>query len=227
MSSSLLSVLAYTLIPCIGILVGSAAAIVRAPGARLISAFQHFAAGVVFAAVAVELLPQLHRLDSPVTMIAGFVLGIATMLAFKALFESAGIVVPMSVDLFIDGLLIAVGFAAGVMGGMILLIGLTLETLSLGLSTAPALARRGMTRLRVLVLLGAVSLAILVGAAAGHLIAGVSGAFLAGILGFGVAALLYLVTEELLTEAHEVPDTPVVTATFFAGFLVPIVIANI
>lgn len=227
MTSSLLCVLAYTLIPCAGILVGSAAATARAPGERMISAFQHFAAGVVFAAVAVELLPQLHRLDSPITMIVGFVLGIATMLGVKALFENAGIVVPMTVDLLIDGLLIAVGFAAGVMGGMILLIGLTLETLSLGLSTAPALARRGMTRSRVFLLLGAVSLAILVGATAGHLIAGMSSAFLAGILGFGVAALLYLVTEELLSEAHEVPDTPVVTATFFAGFLVPIVIAVI
>jgi ZIP family zinc transporter len=54
-----------------------------------------------------------------------------------------------------------------------------------------------------------------------------SGGFLAGVLGFGVASLLYLVTEELLAEAHEVPDTPVVTATFFAGFLLPIIIAAI
>lgn len=227
MIDSLGSVLAYTLIPFIGILAGSAAALTRAPGAKLISAFQHFAAGVVFAAVAVELLPELHDLDSPVAMIAGFVLGIATMLAFKALFENAGIIVPMTVDLFVDGLLVAVGFAAGVMGGTILVIGLTLETLSLGLSTAPALARRGMTNTRVILVLGASGLAILVGAAAGHIIAGMSGAFLAGILGFGVAALLYLVTEELLTEAHQSPDTPIVTATFFAGFLVPIVIAAI
>ena len=33
-------------------------------------------------------------------------------------------------------------------------------------------------------------------------------------------ALLYLVSEELLTEAHETADTPPLTATFFAGFLV-------
>ena len=38
-------------------------------------------------------------------------------------------------------------------------------------------------------------------------------------LAFGVAALLYLVTEELLVEAHETEDTPLATATFFAGFL--------
>ena len=34
-----------------------------------------------------------------------------------------------------------------------------------------------------------------------------------------MTALLYLVTEELLAEAHEVKDTPIATATFFLGFL--------
>ena len=36
----------------------------------------------------------------------------------------------------------------------------------------------------------------------------------------GIAALLFLVTEELVSEAHEaVTDTPLLTAMFFAGFL--------
>lgn len=47
------------------------------------------------------------------------------------------------------------------------------------------------------------------------------------ILGFGVAALLYLVTEELLVEAHSVEDTPFITAMFFVGFLIPLVVAHI
>ena len=42
---------------------------------------------------------------------------------------------------------------------------------------------------------------------------------LEGVLSFGVAALLYLVTEELLVKAHEVPETALTTATFFVGFL--------
>ena len=61
---------------------------------------------------------------------------------------------------------------------------------------------------------------LLAGAVAGTLAAGaLSGGALAGLLAFGVAALLYLVTEELLVEAHETEDTPLATATFFAGFL--------
>lgn len=227
MDQNFIDILAYTLIPCLAIVAGGAAAIVRAPGVRLISAFQHFAGGVVFAAVAVELLPQLHMLDHTVAMVAGFAGGIAVMLGCKALFENAGIVVPMTVDLFIDGLLVAVGFAAGALGGTVLLIGLSLETLSLGLSTAPSLIRRGMSRSRALMVLAATGLCMLLGAAAGGAIAGGSSPYLAGILGFGVAALLYLVTEELLAEAHATPDTPIVTATFFTGFLVPIVIAAI
>ena len=43
---------------------------------------------------------------------------------------------------------------------------------------------------------------------------------LAGLLSFGCAALLFLVTEELLIEAHESADTAVTTAMFFVGFLI-------
>lgn len=53
---------------------------------------------------------------------------------------------------------------------------------------------------------------------------GLSGGALELVLSFGAAALLYLVTEELLVEAHEVPETPLTTAMFFLGFLVLLVI---
>jgi zinc transporter, ZIP family len=227
MSGSLESVLAYSLIPCLGVLVGSAVSVMAAPATKMISAFQHFAGGVVFAAVAIELLPELSSLGSPISMVIGFCLGVAAMLATKALFANLGIVVPMATNLFIDGILIAIGFAAGVKGGTVLVIGLTLETVSLGLSSAPALVRHGMSGSRAVSLMVATGVALLVGAAVGHVVVGLSGLFLAAILGFGVASLLYLVTEELLAEAHDEPDTPMVTATFFAGFLLPLVIAAV
>ena len=40
-----------------------------------------------------------------------------------------------------------------------------------------------------------------------------------GVLAFGAAALLYLVVEELLVEAHEQAETPLLAVLFFAGFL--------
>jgi ZIP family zinc transporter len=48
---------------------------------------------------------------------------------------------------------------------------------------------------------------------------GVTGAPIAVILAFGSAALLYLVTEELLVKAQKVPETPTSTTLFFVGFL--------
>ena len=53
---------------------------------------------------------------------------------------------------------------------------------------------------------------------------GLSGAPFAAVLGFGSAALLYPVTDELLVQAHEIPETPLTTAAFFASVLALLVI---
>jgi len=149
------------------------------------------------------------------------------MLACRRWFAMAGALVPTAVDLFIDGLLIAIGLAAGIFGGMVLLAGLTVEALSLGLASTPALIRQGKGKARAIVTMGGLGLMILVGASAGYASIGVSPPVLAAILGFGVAALLYLVTEDLLLEAHATSDTPTITATFFVGFLIPLVLAHL
>ena len=68
---------------------------------------------------------------------------------------------------------------------------------------------------------GGVSLALLAGAIGGALVFGsASSAVVAGGLAFGAAALLYLVTEELLVEAHEgAREGPGGAAMLFLGFL--------
>jgi len=66
-----------------------------------------------------------------------------------------------------------------------------------------------------------VGLLLVIGAGlAATVLQGLSGPPLGAVLAFGVAALLYLVTEELLVEAHEVRENTVTTAMFFVGFLV-------
>ncbi len=221
----MLSVLIYTAIPVLALVLASALALLRTPGPKLVSLFQHFAAGVVFSAVALELLPELRAADSPLPVAIGFLAGVMAMLIIDKFSDKAGMVIPMAVDLFIDGMLVAIGFAAGKEGGAILLIGLTLETTSLGLGMSPSLRKNGLARLRVLAIAGGLGLAIWTGAGFGHFAMKASGAILTAILSFGVAALLYLVTEELLSEAHEeTEDTSVVTAGFFVGFLIPFLI---
>lgn len=69
---------------------------------------------------------------------------------------------------------------------------------------------------------------LLIGAAGGatllHLL---PASILEIVFSFGLAALLFLVTEELPTEAHEVPETPLITSMFFAGFLLFLVLGMI
>ena len=43
--------------------------------------------------------------------------------------------------------------------------------------------------------------------------------YVAAFFAFSLVALLYLVTEELLVEAHEAPEKPWTAALFFVGFL--------
>ena len=47
------------------------------------------------------------------------------------------------------------------------------------------------------------------------------------VLSFGLAALLFLVTEELLVEAHEEKETPLLTASFFGGFLLFLILGMV
>lgn len=233
MASSPFEILKFTAIPVVATVLGGAIAARRAPSPRVRSTIQHFAAGVVLAAVAGEVVPELLHHHSPVATAVGFMLGVAAMLAVKALTEGpegtteegarppARLLTVVGVDISIDGLLIGVGFAAGAKQGVLLTIALTLEVLFLGVATAAGLTRSGMTPSRAVASITGLAALLLLGALAGALLQSVlTGVVLVGVLGFSSAALLYLVVEELLVEAHEVPETPVSTAVFFLGFLV-------
>ena len=205
------------------------AAVIRPPGARAKSGIQHFAAGVVFSVVAVELLPDVVRTHSAVHVGGGFAAGVIVMLLLRRWTESraataghsaAGLLVAVGVDVLLDGLLLGIAFAAGAKEGVLLTLALSLELLSLGLAITGTLLGRGATRVRAAGTPVLIGLLLTVGAIIGDTILhNAPSAALAGVLSFGCAALLFLVTEGLLVEAHEIPETPIMTGMFFAGFL--------
>ncbi|MBI2802438.1 MAG: transporter [Gammaproteobacteria bacterium] len=234
---SLLNILAYAAFPAAAVVVGGIVASIRAPGPGTRSAVQHFAAGVVFAALATELLPDVMHRRLPLVTIAGFALGVIVMLGLKALTQPpprpdllqgqlpTSLLIALAVDIALDGLLIGVGFAAGVRQGLLLTIALALEVLFLGVSAAAALCGAGASRATIGLIAMGLGALLLAGAGIGAaLLINMSGVAFDAVLSFGVAALLYLVTEELLVEAHEVPETPFLSATFFVGFLVLLVL---
>lgn len=229
---SIQHVLAYAAVPALAIAAGGIAASIRAPSAATSSAVQHFSAGVVFAAVATELLPDVVHRQLPMATIAGFALGVAAMLAIKAFAKGnegptpsatdlpTALLAALGIDIALDGLLIGIGVTAGERQGLLLTVALTLEVLLLGVSAAVALTRSGRSRTTNVVVTAMFGAVLLVSSAIGAAVLGRASATTVDlVLSFGVAALLYLVTEELLVEAHEVPETPLLSSLFFVGFL--------
>ncbi len=219
--------------PVLAAVIGAVVAAFRAPGARLTSGVQHFAAGAVLAAVALDVLPGLSKQGHLAIATAGFAVGAAILLGVRQLEthgEAAaeqratglpiGLLVAVGLDLLLDGILVGLSVATlGRTQGVVLTIALTLVLLPLALSVTVELARRGMGAVRAALVPPLLSLALVIGAIAAVLVLGSApAALLAGILGFGVAALLFLATEELLVEAHETVDTPLLAAMFFIGF---------
>jgi zinc transporter, ZIP family len=249
-------VLLYSLVPAAVMIIGAVVAVLRPPGAAVRSAILHFAAGVVFSVVAVELLPDIVTRHRPLEVGLGFGVGVGVMLALRSLTRKAaekeranpipyfapgamwtteaeraadqrraplpmGLLTGVAIDLLIDGLLLGIGFAAGAEEGLLLAIALTIEVLSLGLATAVALQQEGQPKTRTVGLVAGLSGLLVVGAGVGiTVLNGASDNVMELVLSFGLAALLFLVTEELLTEAHEEPESPWLTSTFFLGFLV-------
>ena len=215
--------IAFTLIPVAAVLIGAALAVARRPSDAFVSAMQHLAAGVVFGAAAVEILPQVMHEASPAATLIGGAIGIAVMLGLKKLEQRSKGPVAMlgavGIDIFIDGLVLGLAFVAGAKAGLLLTIALTLEVLFLGLTLVTELGESVRSKVRIVAIAGGIALMLPLGAALATPVALLPPIYVAGFLSFGLMALLYLVTEELLVEAHEKPDTPLISSMFFIGFL--------
>lgn len=229
----LLRVLSYTLIPVAASAMGGVIAAIKPPGKVVKSAIQHFAAGVVFAAAALELIPKVRE-QPPWVAILGFTGGIVVMVVLRLVTTrlerngsnqaNIGLVAAVGVDVFIDGLVTGAGFVAGEETGVLLTIALVLEFLFLGLSVASSLGEQA-SNWKIMATPPSLSLLMVAGTAAGViLLRDVPAVLLAIVLAFGAVALMYLVTEELLVEAHKGAQSPWIAATFFLGFLVYLVI---
>jgi ZIP family zinc transporter len=227
----LIEALSYTALAVVAALVGGVVAVYRPPGAQMESNVQHFAAGVVIAAVAAELLPGIHG-RAPQVVVLGFALGVATMLGIHRLSKriekrgvggqyagAASLLITIGIDMIIDGVLIGVTFLDDPDTGVIIAVALAIEVLFLGVAGVVALPD-DLGVLRKLAVPAGFGLLLASGVVLGvFTLEGVTGAPIAVILAFGSAALLYLVTEELLVKASKVPETPVSTTLFFVGFL--------
>lgn len=218
-----MNALYYSAIPVIAVLIGAILTAIRRPSPTLASAIQHLAAGVVFAAAATEILPEIKHDAAPFSTAVGGALGVVVMLGLKSLEDRMrgplALVGAIAVDLLIDGMVLGLAFIAGAKAGLLLAIALTLEVLFLGVTVTEELADTIRSKAKVVAITFGLALFLPIGTLAALPVAQLSPSVIAGFLSFGLIALLYLVTEELLVEAHEKPDTPLISAMFFVGFL--------
>ncbi|HEX7819892.1 MULTISPECIES: ZIP family metal transporter [Sphingomonadaceae] len=218
-----MSAILYTLIPLTAVIIGAVLSVVRRPGPTFVSGMQHLAAGVVFAAAASEVLPQIKHGASPVATLIGGLVGLGVMLLLKVVEGRAKGPVAMlgavGIDILVDGLVLGLAFLAGEKAGLLLTVALTLEVLFLGLTVTAELGETIVSRWRIVGITSALGLLLPFGAWIAAPVALFPPTIIVGFLSFGMVALLYLVTEELLVEAHERPDSPLVSAMFFVGYL--------
>jgi ZIP family zinc transporter len=218
-----MNALTYTLIPVGAAAVGGGVAVWRQPGPALVSTIQHFAAGVVFAAAAGEILPDVMHGGSPTATLVGGALGVLVILLIKKFEERAkgpiGLLSAVGVDILVDGLVLGLAFIGGQKAGLLLTIALTVEILFLGLTVTNELSKMLRARWQILAATIALALLLPVGTLIASPVSLLPAVVVTGFLSFGLMALLYLVTEELLVEAHEKPDNVWITAAFFVGFL--------
>ncbi|KAH3745602.1 zinc transporter [Pelomyxa schiedti] len=133
-----------------------------------------------------------------------------------------GLIVPVATDGAMDGLLIGITYiGANLYSGIVMAIALAIEMCFLGMSTSNQMAKNDLPRaVAIPICLGLPFFIIISGYIGAAILANVSGPIFVGVVSFGMAALLFLISDELLVEAHkeEENDTWWVTIFFFIGF---------
>ena len=202
------------------------------PSKSLIGLVQHLAAGIILAALMIEVFPEMRRTNiSQSKLIFSFVVGVLFMYVVKLMgsylergneLHSAqkrfnyGLIITVFIDAALDGVTIGAGFAAGQKVGLALALGLSVEMLFLAMS----LISDTIKGIRILWLSACLSLTILVCAMLGYyFLSTSSGSAIAIALAFSAAALIYLVTDELLIEAHEQEEKSYSMLVLFSGFV--------
>ena len=234
MPEQLIRILPYILIACGAGVAGGIVAFFWAPGLRARSALQHLTAGVVIAAVASDLIPEVERIGTAAGILGGFALGGVTMIVLKwfvVRFEQkeksrhklpVGLAAAAAVDTVIDGAIISAGFAMTAKSlGPLLAAALGTELFFLTLSVGSEFHKAKSKRWLGLLVTTSIAALLLVGAGISFfLLKDAAETTVAIFLAFGAAALIYLIAEELLVEAIEAEKSLFSTAMLFAGFMI-------
>lgn len=219
------------------VLVGASLFLVRPLSALWLSRLQVFAAGALFAILALELMPDLliaHHFAAMVAFLCGLLLRIAMKwLTGKIKKERDDLPKPLLTTMMealvyalMVGVLIGSGFVASVREGVLLTPALTLAALAICLVALALLQQAGSSRQRITFFLLSLAALILVGTVGGAtLLWGRPAIDLDLLYAFGMAVILLWALESLIEAGED--ESPIHTLFFFViGTMLFMFLAN-
>ncbi|WP_262402753.1 ZIP family metal transporter [Actinomadura sp. CNU-125] len=227
-------------VPALANFAGGLIAEVRPVSDRTLSFALHAAAGIVIAVVGLELMPRALQAPWPWVPMLAFVAGAGLFLGLDALAgylqartaarsrgdgqergASWGVYGGVALDLFSDGILIGTGTVVNPTLGVLLAVGQAPADLPEGFAAAATLRGAGVPRARRLAAGAGFAVPILLGAALGYLaLRGAPDAVTLSVLAFTGGALLSVVIEEMVPQAHEANESRWDSLFLVAGFAV-------
>ncbi|OUX73748.1 MAG: hypothetical protein CBC50_02435 [Synechococcus sp. TMED90] len=220
-------------LPAIALTAGGLLGGVWHPGQRLRGLIAHLVGGLVLGTAAAELMPAVSRNGHPVALVIGFCLGFSLMLIVNRAFDESNqrskakasrsampLLLPFLIDSYIDGLVVGISDQVTDQGWVIpLAVSLEMGCAALGLSSLLGRrGKRGGNAFAGLLLATVYGMGLITSE---KLNTWLQGAAFTAMLAFGTAALIYLVIEEVMKQAHAQgeDDSEVVNLAFFIGVL--------
>lgn len=226
-------VLLLALLPAAGNFAGAVLAELLHVSQRTLSLALHAAAGVLLAVVGIELMPEALGVGRPWIPLLAFVLGgLGFMLLEHAIgwvrgrfagVEASSDTTPaqatdddvpetgpwaiyagVAIDLFSDGVMIGAGANIGLTLGVLLALGQVPADLPEGFATIATFKRKGVPKLRRLLLAASFTIPILLGATLGFFaVRGRPDIVKLSLLAFTAGILIAVAVEEMIREAHD------------------------
>lgn len=231
--SGYMNAIVLAMLPALGNFAGGVLGEFLPVSQRTLSFALHTAAGIIFAVVAVELIPTAMSGGAPWVMIVAFVGGGLFFLAVDAGIEVAAkrtgrgsegtgpwaIFFGVAVDLFSDGVMIGAGSTLTFSLGLLLALGQVPADIPEGFATIASFRKQGISRRTRLLLAAAFSVPVLLGATVGYwVVQGQPEGVKLGLLAFTAGVLLTVTVEEMIPEAHVGPDGRWATLGLIGGF---------
>ena len=233
--SEYLVVLGFAALPALGNFAGGVMAEVLRVSERALSLALHLAAGIVLAVVGLELMPEALEASSPWVPLLAFVAGGA---AFIGLDHTIGYVQArlgggederqgsalaifsgVSLDLFSDGVMIGTATVLNPGLGLLLAMGQVPADVPEGFAAVATLRNAGISRKRRFLLSAAFAIPIFVGATLGYFaLRDAPEIVTLSVLALTGGALVAVVVEEMISEAHEGETSQMGPLFLTAGF---------